>query len=816
MIGGKVETSMSGQAVTSASTLRSTFLSPKVTSTKAAYSRWRGLMFVIAVGFLLGRAVILLQLLPFTIPFLAVVFKWKRSWSLPAAFALIAGSTTLSFSYAGHTTVAILFYFILQAVLQKFDKKEKLFPITVFLAVVVTRLLGLSFTDGFLYYHLLTAAVEGGLALIITLIFMQSIPFFLERRRQVTLKPEEVVCLVILLGSLLTGTVGWMIYDLSLEHIFAQYIVLIFAFIGGATIGATTGVIMGLILSLANITHLFSMSLLAFAGLLGGLLREGRKISVAAGLIVASLLMAMYTDNQAPLQVTLYESLLAVSLFFLTPKSWTNRLASYIPGTVEHAQEQQQYLRKIRDLTAGKVEQFSDLFLSLSKSFSFNDKINEPIQSEKEVDIFLSGVTEKTCQICVKKKQCWTKDFQKTYGYMESLMEACNEDGEIRDQTLLTNWKNHCFIDRKVISTIEEQLKNRDVEIRLKRQLEESRKLVADQLIGVSQVMGDFARDIQREKKVHDKQEEEVKQSLMKLGIDVDLVEIYGLEPGNVDVEMVIPSNKYNEAEKIIAPLLSTILNESIVLKHVESIRTPNGETRVLFGSTNAFILEQGAAHTAKGGKWLSGDSFSTMPLGDGKYAMAISDGMGNGRRAHIESEETIGLLKRILQSGIAEKVAIKSINSVLSLRSNEEMFATLDLAVIDLQEGAAKFLKVGSPPSFIKRGNQIISIESSNLPIGMIKDVDVDVESEQLKAGDLLIMMSDGIYEAPTRVENTDMLMKRIIRDLQTDDPQEISDLLIEQIIRESEGEIHDDMTVLVVRVDHYSPKWATISSLA
>ncbi|MGJ9385070.1 stage II sporulation protein E [Salipaludibacillus sp. CF4.18] len=816
MIDRKVETNMSGQAVTSVSTLRSTFLSPKVTSTKAAYSKWRGLMLIIAVGFLLGRAVILLQLLPFTIPFLAVVFKWKRSWSLPAAFALIAGSTTLSFTYAGHTTVAVLFYFILQAILQRFDKKEKFFPIAVFTSVVITRVLGLTFTDGFLYYHLLTALVEGGLALIITLIFMQSIPFFLERRRQVTLKPEEVVCLVILLGSLLTGTVGWMIYDLSIEHIFAQYIVLIFAFIGGATIGATTGVIMGLILSLANITHLFSMSLLAFAGLLGGLLREGRKISVAGGLVVASLLMAMYTDNQAPLQVTLYESLLAVSLFFLTPKSWTNRLASYIPGTVEHAQEQQQYLRKIRDLTAGKVEQFSELFLSLSKSFSFTEKMNEPIESQKEVDIFLSGVTEKTCQICVKKKQCWTKDFQKTYGYMESLMEACNTEGEIRDQTLLTNWKNHCFIDRKVISTIEEQLKNREVEVRLKRQLEESRKLVADQLIGVSQVMGDFARDIQREKEVHDKQEEEVKESLLKLGIDVDLVEIYGLDPGNVDLEMVIPSNKYNEAEKVIAPLLSTILNESIVLKHEEDLRSPNGETRVIFGSTNAFILEQGAAHTAKGGKWISGDSFSTMPLGDGKYAMAISDGMGNGKRAHLESEETIGLLKRILQSGIAEKVAIKSINSVLSLRSNEEMFATLDLAVIDLQEGSAKFLKVGSPPSFIKRGNQILSIESSNLPIGMIKDVDVDVVSEQLKAGDLLIMMSDGIYEAPTRVENTDMLMKRIIRDLQTNDPQEISDLLIEQIIRESDGDIHDDMTVLVVRVDHYSPKWATISSLA
>ncbi|MDV2887662.1 SpoIIE family protein phosphatase, partial [Alkalihalophilus pseudofirmus] len=105
----------------------------------------------------------------------------------------------------------------------------------------------------------------------------------------------------------------------------------------------------------------------------------------------------------------------------------------------------------------------------------------------------------------------------------------------------------------------------------------------------------------------------------------------------------------------------------------------------------------------------ISGDSYSTIELGLGKIALAISDGMGNGERAHYESKETLALLQKILQSGIEEKVAIKSVNSILSLRTTDEIFSTLDLAMIDLKNAAAKFLKIGSTPSFIKRGHQII-----------------------------------------------------------------------------------------------------------
>ncbi|MBU9722007.1 MULTISPECIES: stage II sporulation protein E [Bacillaceae] len=768
---------------------------------------------ILGLGFLLGRAVILLHLLPFVIPFLAVIFHVKRSHTLIAALALIAGSATVSIGFAGHTTVAILLYFLFQGLADHLKQEQKFIPIIVFLATGTARYVGFLITDGHSWYNVLTTLVEASLAMVVTLIFLQSLPLVFERRKKMTLKHEEIVCLVILLASLMTGTVGWLVFQLSVEQIVARYIVLIFAFIGGAAIGSTVGVVTGLILSLANVANLFYMSLLAFSGLLGGLLKEGKKISVGIGLIIGTLLMGMYGDNQVSMQYSMYETLIAVSLFMLTPKKWTEYMSKYIPGTVEHSQEQQQYIRKVRDVTAGKVEQFSNLFLSLSKSFTLLEATGERSNREREVDLFLSKVTEKTCQTCMKKHQCWTKKFQETYGLMEQLMRECEQDGGVSNRQLQVEWRQHCIIDERVIDAMKSELNQHHASQQLKQQLIESRRLVADQLKGVSKVMEDFAKDIQREKQEHEKQESEITEAIQRAGLDVEMVDVYNLEAGNIDIEITLSSNTYNEGEKIVAPLLSDILQETVIVKHTEPATLTGNEQRVTFGSTKKFEVNEGVAHAAKGGKLVSGDSYSTMELGAGKYAIAISDGMGNGTRAHIESQETIGLLKNILRSGIEETVAIKSINSILSLRSQEEVFSTLDLAMIDLQEGFVKFLKVGSIPSYIKRGTNVKSVEAGNLPIGIIHDMDVDVVTEQLKSGDLLIMMSDGIYEAPKTVENHDVWMKRIIKELETDDPQEVADLLMERVIRETGNEINDDMTVVVARLDHHLPKWASIS---
>ncbi|EGL81875.1 stage II sporulation protein E, protein serine/threonine phosphatase [Caldalkalibacillus thermarum TA2.A1] len=773
------------------------------------FQQW-GLAIFLA-GFLLGRALIIGEIAPFVIPFIAVVYHLRRDKLFLASLSTLLGAASHELASPFKLLVTILFFIGLQKLLERWHKGAISYtPIAVFMAVLLVNL-GFAYVKYWTGYTALMAAVEALLSLVLTLIFVQSVPLMTNRKRKAPLRNEELVCLVILLASLMTGTVGWMVIDISLEHVLSRYAILVFALAAGGAIGATVGVVTGIILSLANVEAMLEMSLLAFSGLLGGLLKEGKKIGVATGLLIGTLLMGLYL-GETGLWSTFYESVVAIMLFFLTPKKVFMTISQYIPGTPEHAALEQEYMKRLRDVTAKKVEQFAELFQQLAKSFS-----HKPTEQDEErrrhVDLLLSQVTEHTCQVCFKKEQCWQGKFQDTYQLMGQVVDHMENHGELSG-ALRKEWNQYCMKAQKVMQLIGAELEKTKILLKYKQLCQESRRLVADQLSGVSRVMTNFAREIKREAENHQVQEQVVLDALEELGLSIRYVDIISLDEGNVEIELSLPlAYGREECEKIVAPLLSDLVGEPIMVDKEESVFATGGYSKVRLVSAKRFKVSIGVASAAKGGGLLSGDSFNTMAIGPAKYAVAIADGMGNGERAHQESRETLNLLQYILQSGIEETVAIKSINAILSLRSPEEVFSTLDLAVIDLHTAQTKFIKIGSTPSFIKRGDQCLSVAAHNLPIGILQDIDVDVVSEQLKAGDLLVMMTDGLFDAPRHIENKERWMRRLIAEIETNDPQEVADLLLEKVIRFSQGKILDDMTVVVAKVERHIPEWSTIS---
>lgn len=769
----------------------------------------RGWLFVI-VALLLGRAMILSAVSPFAIAFFATVWFMQRKSAIKVMFALLIGASSYSVVQSLFITLSIVIFLLLATWLQGSRDDYRRIPLFVLTSIVLARLFLFSIVDPLTSYEWALVVVEGTLGMILVLIFMQSIPLLSPERYKPTLKNEEIVCMIILFASILTGMIGWTVYGVAIEHVFSSYFVLLLAFIGGAAIGSTVGVVTGLVLSLAQVANMFQMGILAFSGLLGGLLKEGKKLGVSAGLLVGTMLVAIYGEP-AVLLPSFIESFIAIGLFMMTPASWFTQLARYIPGTPENTKEQEQYLQKVRNVTAKRVEQFSDVFEALSLSFSPPER-NEEALAIQETDHFLSQVTEETCQRCFMKERCWQKEFDTTYTLMGQMKDQIEVSGQVAPAKVRA-FENHCVRSSKVIETMQEKMLHFQAHKRLKQQVVESKRLVADQLQGVSEVMDDFAKEIVKERKYHEQQEKQIMKAMNQLGIEMDKLDIYQLDKGNIDIEMTASFYEYRgEGEKLIAPILSDILNELVIVKKEEVSPFPHGYCAFTFGSAKAYKLDIGVAHAAKGGGLVSGDSYTIMELGEGKFAMAISDGMGNGHRAREESEETLRLLQQILQTGIPEHVAIKSINSILSLRTTDEIFSTLDLAIVNLHSAAIRFLKIGSTPSFIKRGKEIVDVTANNLPMGMIHEFDVDIVKEQLKTGDTICMMSDGIFDGPKNVADPDQWVRQKITAIETDDPQEIADLLLEEVIRTRGGEINDDMTVLVAKLVKNTPVWSSI----
>lgn len=136
--------------------------------------------------------------------------------------------------------------------------------------------------------------------------------------------------MIILLASVMTGAVGWTIQSLSVEHMLSRYLILIFALVGGAPLGASVGVITGLILSLADMSAIYQMSLLAFAGMLAGMLREGKRPGVILGMLLGSSILSIYLGGPNDVMNSLWETCAAIALFILTPKSIMAAISRYV------------------------------------------------------------------------------------------------------------------------------------------------------------------------------------------------------------------------------------------------------------------------------------------------------------------------------------------------------------------------------------------------------------------------------------------------------------------------------------------------------
>jgi stage II sporulation protein E len=774
--------------------------------------RWTWLL--VGMAFLLGRAMILEELAPFAVAFFAVVYFLRRESLLWVGSALFIGSLLSVEPQSGFILAQMAVFYSCQKGLEAFERSELSYaPVTVLFASFSVNLFAYSLQSGLSWYYLMMAVVESALAVILTLVFLQAIPLVSLSFKNHKIKNEEMICMVILIASVMTGTVGWDIGSLSVEHMLSRYLVLLLALVGGAPMGALVGVITGLILSLADVKAIPQMSVLAFAGMLAGLLKEGKRPGAAIGLLIGSTILAMYMGDQRNVVQSLLESTVAIGLFFLTPKGIIQLLARFIPGTQEHTRTQHDYAKRIRDITANRVEQFSEVFRQLAASFKQFAHEGESMKRDEDVNHFMNEIARKSCYSCWKRTQCWDEKFYRTYTFMTEMMGAIEDQPTISKKEIRGEWRQACVKTEQIMELMKRQYDVYKHDMHWKKQIYDSRRLVADQLSGVSKVMQDLAREIKREGQALYIQEEQIRTALEQLGLSIQAIEVIQLDEGNVEIEVVHQYTRgFDECRKIIAPLLSDILKESIVVKKEQLAPEGGGYSIVTFGSAKGFEIETGIAGAAKGGGLLSGDSFNITELGNGKFAVAVSDGMGNGERAKLESSGALSILQQFLQSGMDEQLAIKSVNSVLLLRSADEMYTTIDLALIDMYTAQTTFLKIGSTPSFVKRGKEIITIMANNLPVGILQDIDVDLVSVQLLPGDILIIMTDGIYDAPGPAVNKELWMRRIIQDIQAETPQDIADCLLETVVRHHHGDIIDDMTVIVTRIEKYKPEWSTV----
>lgn len=182
----------------------------------------------------------------------------------------------------------------------------------------------------------------------------------------------------------------------------------------------------------------------------------------------------------------------------------------------------------------------------------------------------------------------------------------------------------------------------------------------------------------------------------------------------------------------------------------------------------------------------VSGDRGVTFRMGKYFY-LILCDGMGNGADAEGEAGVAIGILRTLLQAGVAPYDAMEMLNGIYILR-DDGGFATVDLVCADLNTGEAELLKWGAAPSYLKRKNSLEKLGTATPPpgVGVGEDYRPEVMRLSLARGELLVLLSDGAVGERT---------ERFLRQYGGSSPRELACGVIS-----SGGSSDDDRTAAVL----------------
>jgi len=359
-----------------------------------------------------------------------------------------------------------------------------------------------------------------------------------------------------------------------------------------------------------------------------------------------------------------------------------------------------------------------------------------------------------------------------------------------------------------MIAKINRAYRNAKVAMIAKQRQQEDKQTLSDQLTGVSRAISNLAEEIQKEEKVEFAEEiQEIKTLLEQKEILVDTITMKQQSNGRKVVRL--QTKACTELDGTLCPIkqiekvLHSVLGEKMQLQKQEcGLRRNAPECTYTYFSKDQYKVTVGVAQTTKKGSPVSGDTWLDTKLEDGKYLIAISDGMGSGVEARQSSQIAIKMLERMLYAGFNKEDSLKSINSTIYANAKEDMYATLDIQILDLYKGNMEFIKNGACPTFIKRKGEVTILKSTTLPAGVMPKADLEVYDKDLEDGDLMVICSDGIIESNHEYLNKEVWIKYLLEDMNLTDPQKIADIILQEAIDNDYGTQKDDMTVIVTRI--------------
>ncbi|MGB9803374.1 stage II sporulation protein E [Desulfofundulus sp.] len=766
---------------------------------------------LLMAGFFLGRAVLLGEIVPCAAAFVAAATRTFPAAGPAALLGTGVGLATVRSgpSLVGALGVVVLTWFLVQALPLGINRAQLVVAAAVFSLTVVIKACVLAFS-GPSPYQYITVFFEGGLAALLTLVFLAGLPVLDKLTGLASLSGEELFSMLVLLVAVVAGTGDLHVSVFTLKGLLSRLIILLAALSGGVGLGAAVGAVVGILPGLVYTAVPAMIGGYSFAGLLAGLCRGFGRPGVALGFLLSNVILSVYLTDFGDLTAVMGETALAVLLFLLIPGRYIGTLNKSLFPVVLRVQGTAPAADRVQSVVAGRMRNWSLVFDELSRSFNQSSATAPREHEEPYLQSLFNQIADRVCQGCGLYRTCWEWEFFRTYQSLLDLFTLVEMYGQVGAADLPDTFKRRCSRPKELAITVTCLYETYKLNRYWLKRLDESREIVSEQLKGVAQIIENLSSELEFEVQTLTGDEQLLKEKLKQAGVPVADVRVQRQGDGKTEV-MITRSTCGQQLEcRELAALISRLMGEPFALPFSRCpVFKPDQWCTFRLYSGLKFALKIGVAGIGKNGSSVSGDSYAFLSLREGKFALVLSDGMGSGSEAALESSTAVSLLSRLLETGLDRNLAVKTVNSIMILRSPGETFATLDMTVLDLYEGQADFVKIGAPPTFLVRNRRVSMVRASSLPVGIIKDIDVASVSKSLVEGDVLVMVSDGIIDSYRGSGDKEDWIIGVLQEISDFSPQEMAELLLKLAQTGSGGERQnaDDMTVLVARVEQAMP---------
>jgi stage II sporulation protein E len=451
---------------------------------------------------------------------------------------------------------------------------------------------------------------------------------------------------------------------------------------------------------------------------------------------------------------------------------------------------------------SSRLSSLGDFFQELGRTFQSVPEENR-ITRHKELLALFQAIADQNCGSCEQYDLCWQERFYQTYRELFILV-GWVEMGVTVDKSHLKGYlEQECVKPEALLTTVNLIMKQECTGEYWRQRYLEARQFLAERLNGVGALLLQMAETGVASLDQGVEKADNLSKVLRKAGISGGEVRI--IPGGKQDHQRLLVTKKacngVEECRLVVTPILVKTLGRPLAVVDKACAPRRDGYCSFCLAAEPVYGICAAVVQLPKEGNKVSGDSQGTKLISDHLFLCLLSDGMGVGTTAARISRAAVKLAEGMLTAGFEKKFVLANLNSLLLLATPEEEFATLDILLFDQLSGEVELFKVGSAPTYVKKEREVQVIRSTALPVGIVPQVDPEYYRDYLDEGDLIVLVSDGAATLETK-DGDDWILKALKR-TEISAAQPLCDYLLELAKIESDGEINDDLTIMVLQIE-------------